>query len=673
MFDFLNPVFLYALPIVLIPVIIHLFGIKRPISQVFAPYPILLLIKSRIIKRKRLHSFILILLRILLILLILLSFAGVYLRVGTTESRSRGKCLLIVDNSPSVKVMSGGRLLGEYLIEEIERYVKENSSTCEGFVIHRLSEQDRFDIPSEEIKSDTLIKRLFSSSGRYIQLYEELPLALKQGVGEEGFYRIVLFSDLYSHSVQNISALSELIRAYNVEVRHIRLNPVSNAYIEQRGFERTGDNEYTLIVDVINGGESPFYGSTSLFEGDEKIGSESVNIPPHSKKEVRFMPDGNGNSDRERFFRVVVEGDDFDYDNTEYLYYKSQKGRKVLLVNGEPASIETKSETFFLSSAIRSYFGDSVQVYTVLEDMIPETPELYDVIVLSNVNRLSYNLGLLSKYIRSGGRVLITLGGRVDTQDYNGVDFIPCNISLASEMKPEEGFEISDSSFRGEVLDTSNLFKKVRIQRMFDVICPQDSKVILKTRGDRPLLISKRYGDGLVYLYTTSIDMDMNDLPIRKDYLPFVATLFKNMFSGLITKRVVYSRPYEDISINGVNCKDAKMLNIRGEVVENRLICNLMPDGSGTLNIRSPETFGFYTVNMPDTELLIVVNGDKRESELIRLPSEQIESIYNKKGYAGSGGITPFGLGNRNVNLIEFLLLFAAVVLAFEMFVMNRR
>ena|GEM_PF-2757671 len=672
MFDFQNTGFLYAIPIILIPIIIHLFGIKRPISQVFAPLPLLLLIKNRIIKRKRLHSLLLILLRILLILLILLSFAGLYLKINKEVSKSSGKCLLVVDNSPSVNVHSGGRAVRDYLVDEIEKYVKENSSVCEKIVFHRLSEQDRLEFGTEDLKSDILTRRLFSN-GRYIRLYDELALALKQNPTDESFVRTALFSDLYLHSIENISALTELIKSYNIEVRNIMLSPVSNAYIEQRGFEKVGDNDMFLMIDVINGGESPFYGTVGLFEENQKIGVESVNIPPHSRKDVRFRFVNEANLDRERYFKIQTSGDDFDYDNTEFLYYKNQRGRKVLLVNGEPSSVEMKSETFFLSSAIKSYFGDAVQLFTVLEDMLPETPELYDVIVLSNLNRLSNNSDLISRYIKSGGRMLITLGVRVDKGDYNSVDFLPCKVSELTDMKSEEGIEIYDSSFKGDLVDTSSIFKKVKIQKIFDVACGASSKVILRTTGGKPLLVSKRYGDGFVYLYTTSIDMDMNDLPIRKDYLPFVATLFKSMFSGLIAKKIIYARPYEEISMNGVSCTDAKMLNIRGEMVENRLTCRSMPDGSYALNIRAPSDVGFYEVNMSDTELLLVVNADKRESELVRLPSEQIEPLYQKKGQAGHGGITPFRLGNRNMNLIEFLLLLAAVVLALEMFVMNRR
>ncbi|HID24132.1 MAG TPA: VWA domain-containing protein [Planctomycetaceae bacterium] len=70
---------------------------------------------------------------------------------------------------------------------------------------------------------------------------------------------------------------------------------------------------------------------------------------------------------------------------------------------------------------------------------------------------------------------------------------------------------------------------------------PATVEVRLDT-GD-PLLLTRRYGRGLVALWTSSLDADWNTLPAKPDYVPFLHELIFRLTSGKTHRNVVPGMP----------------------------------------------------------------------------------------------------------------------------------
>lgn len=670
MFGFINAIFLYALVLVIIPIIIHLFGIKKPVREVFAPLPLILKIKSRVIKKKRLHSLILILLRMMLFALVTIAFAGIFFKSTSKNVVINNKCLFILDNSPSVAARVGGKMILEYLALSMEDFLLKDEGVCRVNTIYSLSDGINFEIDREGLKNRDWLKQI-SIGKAHSQIIDGLEKVVSFNK-ENSYARVVLFSDMFSHFVKDISETKKFLRLHNIEVISPILPAVSNAFIDQVRFEKGEGYTFKAIVTVENGGDSPFYGNLQFYEGERLIATENINIASGTKGEVEFVFQLEGDISIEHLFALKIEGDDFDYDNNEYIYFKQSKQGSVLLVNGKPASDESNSEIFYLKNAIVSYFGENLQLFTVLEDMLPDTPQLYDIIVLCNVNSIDdFKATLLSKYVRDGGRLFITLGSRISIQNYNNLEFMPCKIKDLINLESGESLQLANNMFFDSSIGFSQSLKRVRVWKMFDIIPYSESIEILRTSNQKPLLIQKDYGRGSVILYATSIDMDMNDFPIRKNFVPFVSILFEKMLSGLSEKKVIYAKPEEEFSVGVAACEDSKV-NIYGKKnIQQDMLCKAESDGLALLKIKAPDEMGFYNFLYGKTSVLLIVNADKEESILKRINQEEILEL--KKVSLNTDKSSPLsGLQSKNMSLVELLLIISAFVLIFEMFVMNK-
>ena len=111
--SFINPFFLYLLPLAAIPVVIHLIGRQRYNRQEFSTLRFLKQLEIDLIRKLKIRQVLLLILRILLILLLILVFARPY---RTTRSPgifvAKGETLyLVVDNSLSMQVQTKGKTL----------------------------------------------------------------------------------------------------------------------------------------------------------------------------------------------------------------------------------------------------------------------------------------------------------------------------------------------------------------------------------------------------------------------------------------------------------------------------------------------------------------------------------------------------------------------------------
>ncbi len=666
---FENKTLIFASVLIILPIIIHLFGMKRPVREIFGPLPIILRIKRKIVRKKRLHSLLLILLRMLLILVVVLAFSGMYLTSSVKEKESTSYCLMIIDNSPSAGVQVDGKTILVSLFHLIDKYVEENRGNCNRYTIYALSDKIHFETDYDGIKGGELKKRILVGD-RPVNMKNDLNEALGI-VSNIKFGKKVLFSDLYSHFVINPEEAAEFFNEWDIEVRGLNLPSVANVFINQVRYENAQEGNIRVFTDVENGGESPFYGSLKIYRDEVLFERAELNLAGGEKREVTFDISEKNGSVKESLYSFRLEGDNFDYDNTEYSYYAEKDRGNILLVNGEPSSEESRSEIFYLRNAIGSYFSNTLKIYSVLEDMLPETPELYDIIVLANVSKIDLNnSAILSRYVSEGGRLLITLGSRVSINDYNGMQFMPALIEGLSEADKEESLTIEDNIFFDPISEQTWGFERVRFIKLFDLKALADSKVILSTNKNRPVLVMRDYGKGKIILYGSSIDMDMNDFPIRKSYVPFIALLFNRMLQGSLEKRVIYSHPAEKISIRLYQCKDQKVSIIGKKIYNQQGVCITDTSGNKYIRLNAPEEPGFYSLSLDNTNVLLIVNTDKSESILKRIDPG---SIKKERTQGISEALSIGKLKNGNLSLVEFLMVISALVLLSEMFVMNRR
>jgi hypothetical protein len=134
----------------------------------------------------------------------------------------------------------------------------------------------------------------------------------------------------------------------------------------------------------------------------------------------------------------------------------------------------------------------------------------------------------LASFLELGRPVFIFLGDRVSPEEYNAFTLLSWRIGEMRDLgqKPERiaqidpGHDALNSLSRG-----SESLKSASFRRYFKI---EGSTRNLLTLGNQdPLLVEAEIGKSRLFLFTSSADLDWNDLPLKAAYLPLIQGLLK--------------------------------------------------------------------------------------------------------------------------------------------------
>ena len=211
---------------------------------------------------------------------------------------------------------------------------------------------------------------------------------------------------------------------------------------------------------------------------------------------------------------------------------------------------------------------------------------------------------------------------------------------------------------------------------------------MIKLEDGGPLLIEGTIGKGRTLLFTSSLNMDWNDLPLKSVFLPFCQQLVKycvrfeeNQNAFTVGEVIPLSKlnPLLDKALNRIS-------NTSGSFSQSWKV--LDPSGEKTdLNdkdlIKSPfftlEEPGFYQTTVHNFKNLVAANVDPAESDLRKVePQRILSSIRRKVVETRASGRQPEATMDQRLawegrqRLWWFLFLLALMILLVESFVANR-
>jgi hypothetical protein len=332
----------------------------------------------------------------------------------------------------------------------------------------------------------------------------------------------------------------------------------------------------------------------------------------------------------------------------------------VLVVNGDPRTVRTEDETFFLEAALHAG-GNSFIVTTSLPDELPSRNlSDYAAIFLANVARLGNDTAAaLTRYVEAGGGLFISVGDRVDADAWNLTmkKVLPQPLGLRRtagaapggsregetvDLRPAERLGPIDRhhpllgtfAARGEGLTSARFFQFMLLAPVPDA---PGRTVVLRYENGAPALVEAEVGRGRVLLLTTTVDREWTDLPIRPGFLPLMqeaTRLLAGAPSGEASSALVAGQRRE-IALG----PDDRRIDV---IKPNGQIRSLTPDASvragadrrpsgRTLIFAETDEPGSYraraaradgtSVDRPDESF--VVNIDTRESDPARLPADR--------------------------------------------------
>jgi hypothetical protein len=297
------------------------------------------------------------------------------------------------------------------------------------------------------------------------------------------------------------------------------------------------------VAEIANFAAEPAkaLGITLRLDGAE-VARGFVDVPAGGRARKRFVTSVSGGA---RQAEVVIDHDAFPLDDRRACRVEASRGLRVLLVDGDPRTVRTEDEVFFLEAALRAG-GSNFSVTTVLPDDLGNRDlASYGAVFMANVARPNATVAAaITRYVEGGGGLFISVGDRVDADSWNQTmnKVLPQPLGLKRsaaappgarpegetvDLRPAERLAPIDrrhpllAAFpaRGEGLASARFFQFLLLAPVPEA---PGRRIVLRYENGAPALVDAEVGRGRVLLLTTSVDREWTDLPIRPGFLPLV-------------------------------------------------------------------------------------------------------------------------------------------------------
>ncbi len=336
----------------------------------------------------------------------------------------------------------------------------------------------------------------------------------------------------------------------------------------------------------------------------------------------------------------------------------------VLLVDGAPSREPLEGETDFLSVALTPYTYGRAKLSDLIQTKTISPGELNEkalaearVVVLANVPKVKEEqVELLVEYVRGGGSLLIFSGNKMDVGWYNkalfcdGAGLLPMKLDLAvgDGVSEEKATRIVSQHFEHPALEIFNdrengNLADAAIRKWYRLAGNTSGEsrrpgmpasgddasepfVLARLETGDPLVVERRFGEGIVVQVATACDAEWSNLPMRPIYLPLTQQLITTMASqGMPPRNFEAGRPL--VAVLPGAARDAPL----GLTAPDGSRHTVQPAPRGTQSVvefgRAHQP-GVYTLVGPDARPLhFVAETSRTESDLRTLDATRMQSL----------------------------------------------
>lgn len=683
--SFLNPILLFGLSAVAVPIIIHLLNRRRFQKVVWAAMRFLKVSVEQNQRRMRIEDLILLVLRCLLLILLALALARPAILSNATDLLGQSKVtgVVILDNSSSMGMSDGTQTRFDKAREAAEAVLDTmpaGSATAvmlASDIVRAVIPEPTFDfnLARKIIREAPLSDRatdLGPAVERAVDLLRGRSMALRREIflitdGQASGWRQL--PEIHSTLEKSRNLIKTHILLINEEeegnlgVSGLRLasglSPAKQllrfeARVSNYGKQERRDIRVSLNVDgeppcdefTLNSLAPGATRSVSLFAKLSSVGYHSIS--------------------------ARVGEDRLHADDQRTMAVRAIKEVKVLLVDGEPGSEPRDSEVFFLKHALVPVAPELVPEYFIQAAPVAATGlsqarlDDFDAVMLANVPDFTENtVQNLVQYVRRGGGLVVFPGNRVNVTFYNEqllkrFQLLPAALSsVRGQADQDETFTaLQAKDYEHPIVSIWNdpaagTLAAARFFRWFELkpaasapipsrgtgaesVGDQaqeagDPQIVLKFADGSPAVIERAWGLGRMVLFSSTADNAWNDLPVR-------AGLFVPLMHRLLG--AVVQRQDEGLTIRvgdkftrRVNLeyldRDATFSKPRHTDVLRDLRRVEMLNGWPTLEYETTDFAGVYDVTVADPPLALkfAAQADPTESSLETLSDAQLKSL----------------------------------------------
>ena len=567
--SFLNPSFLWALPVAAIPVLLHLLS-RRRLPEV--PFPTTIFLRAlepREIRRIRLREILLLILRTLALLLLVLAFARPAVTPANAVTNAAAAVGLLLDDSESMAAIEEH---GRPRIAEAKGRAASLIETSRAGDAIAIAYASRGDEPAAERGDDRVRLR------RALERVEATPRPARMAAALGSLRRALERSPLSARELYVVSdfqrsnwpgeARAEIARAAAAGTR-VYLVPVTTANLPNHAFEaidpdvRPGPEGrgMELRARLVNHADAPSDRiAIRLREGDALVGGGDVSLRagerrwaamPIEPKGVRAVaaraPSAADSAVAAAALsaaadsaaaapsaatRITAEmdADALPTDDEWYAVLGTPRRLRVLRIVEARGSPPPRFAALALDPSSNGASGFSVQDESPAA-LLTLNKARADVVLLEDVAALSGDAeARLRAFLRDGGGLVVALGPHSDP-DYYSKRLFPGTIDLslqAPERAPEGGaLELrarvaGHPILEGLTVGVGTPLSQARLSGLVrGAVTSPRAEVVVQTSGGLPVVVA----GPRVAVFLSSLSDDWGELPYSGAFVPLVRGL----------------------------------------------------------------------------------------------------------------------------------------------------
>lgn len=558
--QFVFPSFLWALALLAIPIIIHLFYFRSYKKVFFTNVHFLRELVEETATRNKIKNLLILIARLLALSALVLAFAQPYYSKDQKIRKESQAVSIYVDNSWSMNASAQDGLL----IQEAKRKAKD--------ILLSYSDNDRFQIITNELEGK---HQRFVAKIDAISLIEEIQcgpafqsLAKMTGRMKQCFQNanleqgdIYLISD-FQNSICDLETIEKdsLFKIFLIPVQSIQENNLSvdSAYFSSPVLLPGQTN--TLIYKVSNYGisDAEEVRSSYVLNGQEyPVSSLNIKAGKTIVDSIKVNFTNNG------WQKIIVKIKDYpiQFDDQYFLSCKTENEIKVLLLYAKelPTTLLKAFESipYFKVSALPQ---SNVDYSKFKENQL---------IVLCELTEISSGMASeLSKSISDGINILIFPVAGLVPGNYSSLQTIlglPELREFDQNKKEATKVDIEADVFRDVFNNAKAQIKLPSTTGQYSFYGGRPAEKIITYRDGSSMLSRFRLDKGYIYLSAAPLDTKYNEL--SKSAEVFLPLLFKAAFSSGRTQHFSYdltTNPIIPWNINGATIKEDLYLTLSG-------------------------------------------------------------------------------------------------------------
>ena len=627
--QFLYPNFLWALLVIAIPIIIHLFYFRRFKKIRFTNVKFLKEIKEETASRNKLKNLLILLMRCLAISALVFAFSQPFLTKDSEIKKGVNKVSVFIDNSESMNA----EIDNIPLLEIAKLKARE--------IIGAYNSNDQFQILTHEFKATH--QRLVTKEDAF-SLIEEIQInpevktlsrvidRQKQLLNDDNNI-IYLISD-FQKSITDLE--NKVDSLYEINLIPIQSTIEKNVSVDTAYFESPVpilNQTNQLLVRISNKSEDPVEKVKISLTKDGQVKPIGVVDIPANSSITEVVP---LSILRSGFHEGIIKITDYPIQFDDELYFSFSVPDQIKVL-----SLNQNGPNRYLNALF-----DGLEYFKLdnqsLNQIQFQTFTDYNLILLNDINFISSGLANeLKQYLENGGKVLIFPSRNADITSYNtftnslGAGSFE---ELVNEINEVAKINTEDFVFTDvyETIKSNIKLPSSTSNYTFRLNQNTQNQNLLTYRNNKPYLTKNTVDKGFLYLCASPLNKEYNNLVLNAEV--FVPMLYKMALAKADADRLTYWIGQKNlIQITNQSNESDQVYTVRGE---SEFIPGITNYGKSTiLDLKNQiDKSGFYRLYFGEEEIKsLAFNYDRKESNLQVYSQENLEEL----------------LKNSNINIIS--------------------